>query len=138
MSNKVSVDVFCVGVRTVPSISTVLLLVEEVPVDERPIEETMSKEDYEAFMRLLDDYHEPNSSYYDGSDNEGFATVEKDKERKGLLKIYPGYTKKLKEMYNQDKKRGGAYAWQLEDEDLQWIREFKEEAARKNGEQGKE
>lgn len=107
--------------------------VEEVPVDERPIEETMSKEDYEAFMQLLDDYHEPNSSYYDGSDNEGFATVEKDKERKGLLKIYPGYTKKLKEMYNQDKKRGGAYAWQLEDEDLQWIREFKEEAARKNG-----
>ncbi len=96
-------------------------------------EEVMTPEDYEAFMNLIETDKTPNLSFYDGSNGEGYATVESDKQRKGLLKICPTYTKKLKAMYDQGKSTDKGYLWQLEDEDLQWIREFKEEAARKNG-----
>ena len=96
-------------------------------------EEVMSDEDYEAFINLIKSNKEPNKSFYDGSDGEGFATVESDKQRKGLLKICPNYSKKLKAMYDKGRNVDRGYMWQLEDEDLQWIREFKEEAARKNG-----
>ena len=106
---------------------------EEIVDDSIP-EDNMTLEDLEALYKLIDSNERPNLSYYDGSNGEGYATVESDKERKALVKVCPIYTKKLKAMYDQQT-RDKSYLWQLQQSDLDWIREFKEEASRKNGDE---
>lgn len=100
------------------------------------LEDDLTPEEYKQFMNYVNNYEPPVRSFYDGSSGEGYATVETDKMRKRMAKEYPGYAKNLKEMFNKGKKnREKSYLWQLEDEDLQWIREFKEENSKRNGDE---
>lgn len=104
------------------------------PEDVESIKDDLTPEEYQQFKEFVDNYQPPVRSFYDGSIGEGYATIETDKMRKQLVKQYPGFSKALKEMYNNGKKnRDKTYLWQLEEEDLQWIKEFKEEASKRNG-----
>lgn len=101
---------------------------DDISLDDIP------KDAYEAIMQEIDNYKPPTKSFYDGSDGEGYATIESDSQRKKLVKLSPGYSRKLKELYNNGKPtRGNSYLWQIEDEDSKWIREFKEYKEQKEG-----
>ena len=101
---------------------------DDISLDDIP------KDAYEAIMQEIDNYKPPTRSFYDGSDGEGYATIESDSQRKKLVKLSPGYSRKLKELYNNGKPtRGNSYLWQIEDEDSKWIREFKEYKEQKEG-----
>lgn len=104
-------------------------------VDTSTVEDNLTLEDLESLNRIIDESQdEPIYSFYDGTNGDGFATVESDKQRKALVKICPTYTKKLRAMYDRQT-RDRTYLWQLQQSDLDWIREFKEEKDRKNGTQ---
>ena len=103
------------------------------PEDAESIKDDLTPEEYQQFKEFVDNYQPLVRSFYDGSIGEGYATIETDKMRKHLVKQYPGFSKVLKEMYNGKKNRDKTYLWQLEEEDLQWIKEFKEEASKRNG-----
>lgn len=101
---------------------------EEISIDD------IDDQTYQTLVDQIDNNDTVIKGFYDGSDGEGFATIESDSQRKKLTKVAPGYTRKLKDLYNNGKStRDSSYLWQLEDADTKWIREFKDEMARKNG-----
>lgn len=96
--------------------------------------DSIDEQTYQVLADQIDNNDTVIKGFYDGSDGEGFATIESDSQRKKLTKVAPGYTRKLKDLYNNGKStRDSSYLWQLEDADTKWIREFKDEMARKNG-----
>lgn len=96
--------------------------------------DSIDEQTYRVLADQIDNNDTVIKGFYDGSDGEGFATIESDSQRKKLTKVAPGYTRKLKDLYNNGKStRDSSYLWQLEDADTKWIREFKDEMARKNG-----
>jgi hypothetical protein len=85
---------------------------------------TMSPEELESLHKAIEANEEKQVRIHSDELDEGFATIETDKERKKLLKAFPEYSKKLKENY--ERSRSKVLRYHLQDEDMQYIREFQQ------------
>jgi hypothetical protein len=104
---------------------------EEKEVDIDEVKQYMGEATYNEFAKRIMSYKAPTKASYTSGDG-GFVLPETKRQRKALVKHFPGYEKMIREM-DHDSKREKTYLWQIQEDDLKWIREFQDERDRKLG-----